>query len=121
MAIYEMGPFATAVEQAMIEELGAALGLGAGELFRRCHHGGSLADTGLLTARNVVLGGAWEEGMAGLRGAIGGPGQIEARRGPLGSCQTHYSVARAAGILGIGAIRWWGSAWMPVDGWIRRG
>ena len=105
MAIYEMGPFATAVEQAMIEELGAALGWEPGSFSGAVTHGGSLANlTGLLTARNVVLGGAWEEGMAGLRGAMGGPAAD--RNAPpvlLAHAETHYSVARAAGILGIGS------------------
>ena len=37
MAIYEMGPWATAVEQAMVAELGAAIGWAAGHLRRRRH------------------------------------------------------------------------------------
>jgi L-2,4-diaminobutyrate decarboxylase len=95
MAIYEMGPFATAVEQAMIAEMGAALGWEPGSFSGAVTHGGSLANlTGLLTARNVALGGAWEEGLA----ARGGAAPVL-----LAHAETHYSVARAAGILGIGS------------------
>jgi L-2,4-diaminobutyrate decarboxylase len=95
MAIYEMGPFATAVEHAMIAELGGALGWEPGSFSGAVTHGGSLANlTGLLTARNVALGGAWEEGLA----ARGGAAPVI-----LAHAETHYSVARAAGILGIGS------------------
>ena len=96
MAIYEMGPWATAVEQAMIGELGAAIGWAAGSFSGAVTHGGSLANlTGLLTARNVALSAAWESGLAGRRGA---PSPVL-----LAHADAHYSVARAAGILGIGS------------------
>ena len=56
MAIYEMGPWATAVEQAMVAELGAAIGWEPDSFAGAVTHGGSLANlTGLLTARNVAL------------------------------------------------------------------
>jgi L-2,4-diaminobutyrate decarboxylase len=94
MAIYEMGPWATAVEQAMIGELGVAIGWEPDSFSGAVTHGGSLANlTGLLTARNVVLGDAWERGLAGNTKA------------PvlLAHADAHYSVARAAGILGLGS------------------
>ncbi len=114
MAIYEMGPFSTAVEQAMIGELGAALGWEPGTFSGAVTHGGSLANlTGLLTARNVALGDVWEQGLAsravaatGAGGAAGpGPGAAALAPVLVAHAETHYSVARAAGILGIGSHR----------------
>jgi L-2,4-diaminobutyrate decarboxylase len=93
MAIYEMGPWATAVEAAMVERLGALIGFTPGEFAGLVTHGGSLANlTGLLTARNVMLGDAWERGLSG-----GGPAPVL-----VAHAESHYSVARSAGILGIG-------------------
>ena len=94
MAIYEMGPWATAVEQAMIQELGAAIGWAPGTFAGAVTHGGSLANlTALLTARNVALGDVWERGLAG-----DGPQPVL-----VAHADAHYSVARAAGILGLGS------------------
>lgn len=94
MAIYEMGPWATAVEQAMIGELGAAIGWPPDTFAGTVTHGGSLANlTALLTARNAVMGDVWERGMS-----RGGPQPVL-----LAHADAHYSVARAAGILGLGS------------------
>jgi len=94
MAIYEMGPWATAVEQAMVRELGEAIGWAPDSFAGSATHGGSLANlTGLLTARNVALGEAWEQGLA----------DSAARPVLLVHADAHYSVARAAGILGLGS------------------
>ncbi len=94
MAIYEMGPWATAVEQAMVSELGEAIGWAPGSFAGAVTHGGSLANlTGLLTARNVALGDAWDRGLAGA-----GPLPVV-----VAQADSHYSVARAAGILGLGS------------------
>jgi L-2,4-diaminobutyrate decarboxylase len=119
MAIYEMGPWATAVEQAMVAELGEAIGWEPGSFAGAVTHGGSLANlTGLLTARNVALGGAWEQGLGSTVepavGAAGLPGRgpeataagaAGGRGAPvlLAHAEAHYSVARAAGILGLGS------------------
>lgn len=94
MAVYEMGPWATAVELAMVRELGEAIGWAPDTFAGTITHGGSLANlTGLLTARNVALGESWEDGLAG-----------DARRPVLlAHADAHYSVARAAGILGLGS------------------
>jgi L-2,4-diaminobutyrate decarboxylase len=93
MAIYEMGPWATAVEQALVEELGQAIGWQKGRFAGLATHGGSLANlTALLTARNVALGDAWTQGVA-----KDGATPVVVVHG-----DAHYSVARAAGILGIG-------------------
>jgi L-2,4-diaminobutyrate decarboxylase len=93
MAIYEMGPWASAVERALVERLGERFGLPRGEFAGLVTHGGSLANlTALLTARNVSLRGAWEQGVAR-------PG-----RPPVLVVQgdAHYCIARSAGILGLG-------------------
>ena len=94
MAIYEMGPWSTAVEQAMIRELGAAIGWEPDSFAGTVTHGGSLANlTALLTARNVALGDAWEHGL----------GRDGRQPVLLAHADAHYSVARAAGILGLGS------------------
>ena len=94
MAIYEMGPWATAVELAMIQELGTIIGWEPGAFAGSVTHGGSLANlTGLLTARNVALGDGWDHGLSGDR-----PAPVL-----LAHAEAHYSVARAAGILGLGS------------------
>lgn len=92
MAIYEMGPWATAVERALVDRLGEQVGWRRGEFAGLITHGGSLANlTGLLTARNVTLGRVWEDGLRGEQ-----PPVLVAQQ------DAHYSVARAAGMLGIG-------------------
>ena len=93
MAIYDMGPWATAVEWAMVERLGEALGWRRGTFTGLVTHGGSLANlTGLLTACNVAMGDRWEAGLAGRSP----PPAIVVH------ADAHYSVSRAAGILGLG-------------------
>jgi L-2,4-diaminobutyrate decarboxylase len=93
MAIYEMGPWATAVERAVIDAVGETLGFDAGRFAGLVTSGGSVANlTGLLTARNVVLGNVWSTGLAGRRLA---PVLIA-------HADAHYSVTRSAGILGVG-------------------
>ena len=102
MAIYEMGPGAAAIEYFMInwllQKVGwqpaplqpqgpNAGGFGAGVLT----NGGSLANlTALIAARSRVAPQVWDEG---------NPGDL-ALLAPEGC---HYSVTRAAGILGIGS------------------
>ena len=93
MAIYEMGPWASSVEHAMVRELGQHVGWNAEQFSGLITHGGSLANlTALTTARNVSLGDAWEAGVsrAGLPPVM------------LVHADAHYGVARSAGILGIG-------------------
>lgn len=94
MAIYEMGPWATAVEQAMVSKLARYLGWREGDYAGLVTHGGSLANlNALLVARNVALKGCWEAGLAEFQD-----------RSPVLVVQSdaHYSVARSAGILGLG-------------------
>jgi len=92
MPVYEMSPAATHIERQTARWLCSLVGWGkdADGVFTS---GGSLGNlTALLVARNHATGGAaWE------KGARGGP--------PLAimvSEHAHYSVARAAGILGLG-------------------
>jgi L-2,4-diaminobutyrate decarboxylase len=92
MAIYEMGPWATAAEVAMVDKLGQKIGWQQGTFSGLTTHGGSLANlTALLTARNVALGDSWEGGLP---------------RGPapviVTQADAHYCVGRSAGVLGIG-------------------
>ena len=93
MAIYEMGPWATAVEWALVQRLGQLIGWPRYQFSGLVTHGGSLANlTALLTARNVALGDSWERGLAGRA------------RPPVlvVHADAHYGVSRAAGMMGIG-------------------
>jgi len=92
MAVYEMSPAATHIERETVGWLCGLIGWGkqAGGVFTS---GGSLGNlTALLVARNHATGGkAWDKGLCS------GP--------PLAmlvSEQAHYSVERAAGVLGLG-------------------
>jgi L-2,4-diaminobutyrate decarboxylase len=90
LAVREMSPAGTAVEHALIRWLAGLAGLGpaAGGSFTS---GGTEANlSGLLAARAFVLPDAWLNGV--------GPNP------PVIVCgeHAHYSVARAAGQLGIG-------------------
>jgi len=101
MAIYEMGPGASSIEYFMINWLLEKIGwkpaplkikgtsnqkFGGGILT----HGGSLANlTGIIAARNKVAPNVWKDGT---------PSNL-AIMAPQGC---HYSIERAAGILGIG-------------------
>jgi L-2,4-diaminobutyrate decarboxylase len=91
MAVYEMGPWATAVEHAMVAELGERLGWQPDSFGGLVTHGGSLANlTALLTARNLSLPNSWRDGLpAGATLVVQG--------------DAHYSIARVAGMLGIGS------------------
>ena len=92
MAVYEMGPWATAMEKAMVDRLGRAIGWAKGEFSGLITHGGSLANlTALLTARNVCFSAVWKQGVC-----------KEAAPLILAHQDAHYSVTRAAGILGLG-------------------
>jgi L-2,4-diaminobutyrate decarboxylase len=111
MAIYEMGPAAASIEWTLINWLLTKVGwqpqplrasqntdhiFGGGVLT----HGGSLANlTALLAARNRVAPDAWQEG---------NPGNLVI----LAPAESHYSIARAAGILGLGCNA---VCPMPVD------
>jgi L-2,4-diaminobutyrate decarboxylase len=101
MAIYEMGPAAASIEAFVIDWLLSKVGWtgasyeavpkaadsGAGGVLT---HGGSLANlTALVAARSRFDSATWTKG---------GRGDLAL----IASADCHYSVARAAGIMGIG-------------------
>jgi L-2,4-diaminobutyrate decarboxylase len=93
MAIFEMGPWATAVEHAVIDAVGEKLGFEPGKFSGLITSGGTLANlTGLLTARNVALGDSWTAGLSSRK-----PAPVL-----VAHADAHYSVTRSAGILGLG-------------------
>ena len=93
MAVYEMGPWATAVEHAVIQSVGRQLGFDRGSFSGLVTSGGSLANlTALLTARNIALDDVWNKGLAGNN-----PPPVIVTH-----AECHYSVSRAAGVLGLG-------------------
>jgi len=101
MAIYEMGPAAAAIEFFVINWLLGKIGWiptphpretgcvpehGGGVLT----HGGSLANlTALLAARSRIAPDVWDQG---------NPGDLAV----LAPAESHYSIARAIGIMGLG-------------------
>jgi L-2,4-diaminobutyrate decarboxylase len=90
MAIYEMGPWATAVEHAVTRSLCRKVGWNPDTSCGVLTHGGSLANlTALLTARNVVFPGSWEVGL---------PQNVVL----VVHADSHYCMNRSAGILGLG-------------------
>jgi len=94
MAVYEMGPWVTAVEQALIRTLLGQVGWQHPVSGGIVTHGASLANlTAILVARNVRLGTSWEQGLA--------PGTGPAPKLVV-QADAHYCLARAAGITGIG-------------------
>jgi L-2,4-diaminobutyrate decarboxylase len=93
MAVYEMGPWATAVERSLVDRIGQAIGFEAGTFAGLVTHGGTLGNmTGLLTARNVALGDAWE---GGLNSSATAPVLVA-------QADSHYSISRTTGMIGIG-------------------
>jgi L-2,4-diaminobutyrate decarboxylase len=89
MSIYEMGPAAGAMEAAVIEWMVERVGWegGAGGVLT---HGGSLANlTALLAARAAAAPEAWTDGVPGDLAVLAAP-------------SAHYSVKRAAALLGLG-------------------
>jgi len=93
MAIYEMGPWATAVEHALVRAFCSKVGWNPETSCGVLTHGGSLANlTALLTARNVKFPDSWENGVPNNAVLIA-------------HADAHYCVTRAAGILGLGTRR----------------
>jgi L-2,4-diaminobutyrate decarboxylase len=91
MAVYEMGPAATAIERLVMQWLGNRLGLGE-QADGVMVSGGSLGNlTALLAARQLVGGNVWQEGLSG-----------HAPLAVMVSEEAHYCVARAAQVMGLG-------------------
>ena len=91
MAVYETGPSATMLERQVLQWMGELIGweTSAGVLTS----GGAQANlTALLAARQCMAGwDVWQQGVS-----AGAPLRI------LASEHAHYSVSRAAGIMGLG-------------------
>jgi L-2,4-diaminobutyrate decarboxylase len=99
MAIYEMGPVASVLEKWIIQHFAELVGHQDGDGFLTS--GGTLATlTALLSARQAILkNDVWENGM-------------EDRLAIMVSEQAHYSVDKAARIMGLGGK---GIIKIPVD------
>jgi L-2,4-diaminobutyrate decarboxylase len=91
MSIYEMGAAAAAVERTVVDWMVEKVGWDAGCAGGVLTHGGSLANlTALLAARAHAAPDAWTDGVPADLAILAPP-------------SAHYSIARAAGILGLGA------------------
>jgi L-2,4-diaminobutyrate decarboxylase len=90
MAIYEMGPAAAAIEVEVIDWMLGKIGFDPSSSGGVLTHGGSLANlTALLAARGHVAPESWSRGVPVDLAILAAP-------------SAHYSIARAAGILGLG-------------------
>ncbi|MBI3855537.1 MAG: hypothetical protein HY293_07575 [Planctomycetes bacterium] len=102
MAVYEMGPAGTAVEKGIVRWMLRRLAWAEGDGILT--HGGSLGNlTALLAARARILPESWDDGMP--------PDFVI-----FASDIAHYSVERAAAILGVGRKN---VVKVPVDGALR--
>ena len=107
--VYEMGPWGIAAERAVIDQIGQQIGYPAGEFGGLVTSGGSLGNlTALLAARNEACPWIWQSGASsGTRKASDLDSDQTARcsdRLPvfLVQADAHYSLDRAAGVMGIG-------------------
>lgn len=95
IAVWEMSPTGTVVEERVIRWLADLAGYPA-EAGGTMVSGGSAANlTGLLAAREARFPGCWTEGVARTPGAE--------RACLLASGHAHYSVERTAGLMGLGS------------------
>jgi L-2,4-diaminobutyrate decarboxylase len=93
-AVYEMSPFSVAVEKVLLEKLSEKLGWDGKESGGVITSGGSVGNlTALTTARNLHFPHFWKTGTLGL----------SRKPAIVTSGDSHYSISRAAGILGVGA------------------
>ncbi|MDX6741289.1 pyridoxal phosphate-dependent decarboxylase family protein [Actinocorallia sp. A-T 12471] len=102
-SFYEAGQLPNVAERLMAEELAPLIGWDPATSAMVTTSGGSMANlTALLAARNRAFPGIWARGDAGagVRPAV------------AISAEAHYSVDRAAGVLGIGEER---IVRLPVD------
>lgn len=93
-SFYEAGPLPNVADRIIAEEFGALLGWPAGSFEMVSTSGASLANmTAVLAARNRHYATGWKEGVAG-----------DARGRPAVAigADSHFSVTRIAGILGLG-------------------
>lgn len=93
-SFYEAAQLPNVVEHLMAEELNQFIGWQADTYAMVTTSGGSLANlTAILAARNDKYPLFWKQGINGLEGK---------RPAILVGADAHYSMARAAGIIGIG-------------------
>jgi L-2,4-diaminobutyrate decarboxylase len=93
---YEAAQLPNVAERLMKEVLAERIGWSAKNCGMVTISGGSLANlTAILAARNVKIPTSWQRGVGG--------GDALGRPAIAVSAACHYSVSRAAGILGIGA------------------
>jgi len=92
MAIYEMGPAATAIERVVLRWLAERIGF-AGQADGILTSGGSAGNlTALLAARQVKCGyNIWDEGV-----------RADKPLAIMVSAEAHYSISRAVRIMGMG-------------------
>lgn len=89
--VYEMAPFSTVLERALGKKLGGYLYPSKTNFASLFTSGGSLGNmTALLTARNVKLEGSFREGVSQNEHTV------------LTSADSHYSISRATGVMGLG-------------------
>jgi len=89
LAVWEMSPAGTAIDRDLFDRFKRLFGYPARAEGSVVAGGGYANLTALLAARAKLAPGAWKRG--GARMAV------------LAGAQTHYSVSRAAGILGLGS------------------
>jgi L-2,4-diaminobutyrate decarboxylase len=94
-SFYEASQLPNVAERIMTEQLGRFIGWDPDRMAMVTTSGGSLANlTALLAARNDRFPQSWSDGIAGLASHV--------RPAIAVGQDAHYSVTRAAGILGIG-------------------
>jgi L-2,4-diaminobutyrate decarboxylase len=92
MAVYETGPSATMLERQVIRWLSSLIGWQNKAVNGVLTSGGAQANlTALLAARQHAQSDTWQHGVSGQR-----------RMRIIASEHSHYSVSRAAGIMGLG-------------------
>ena len=92
LAVFEMSQFPAAIEKALIAKLGTYLAWPESSFEGIVTSGGTLANlTALLSARNWKFKNTFSQGIGNSKPAI------------LAGADSHYSISRAAGVLGIGA------------------
>jgi len=92
LAVAEMSPFATAIEEVLVSKLCEIIGYDVKTSGGVATSGGTLANlTAILAARNRTFPQSWQEGCAVAENAC-----------LITSKESHYSIARSAGIIGTG-------------------
>lgn len=108
-SFYEAGQLPNVAEHLMAEELGKLIGWAPETFAMVTTSGGSLANlTALLSARNRRYPHFWDQGSAASPAS-----HHELRPAIAVGADSHYSITRAAGVIGIGESR---IVRLPLDG-----